>query len=194
MWGRICRFLLLKAQRRGWYSLHLSWLNCWLVFFLLPTHQQPGPVHGYVARICVESTIYQEFGVSSVWRRRKKKRLSGFRLSLPLTPQPVTDEFELQEQDVWGPRLWCRAVTPFHCHLPVLLILSEIQNGSTAGPVLVWSVEEPKRQIAARLADRVLTRAEGLVCCLFWLCLFMNMVQQNWGKTRPRTKNCPVIA
>lgn len=102
-----------------------------------------------------------EYDLSGVWgfkcleAKKKKKRLSGFRLSLPLTPQPVTDEFELQEQDVWGPRLWCRAVTPFHCHLPVLLILSEIQNGSTAGPVLVWSVEEPKRQIAARLADCV---------------------------------------
>ena len=33
----------------------------------------------------------------------KEKHLSGFRLSLPLTPQPLTDEFELQEQDVWGP-------------------------------------------------------------------------------------------
>lgn len=163
-------------------------------FFPAPHPSTAGPMRRYMARICVESPIYQQFGVSSVWRRKKKKLLSGFRLSLPLTPQPVTDEFELQEQDVWGPGLWCRAVTPFHCHLPVLLILSEIQNGSTVGPVLVLSAEEPKRQIAARLAARVSTRAEGLVCCLFWLCLFMNMVQQNWRKTRPRNKNCPVIA
>ena len=102
--------------------------------------------------MCGESDLSAVWGFKCL-EEKKKKLLSGFRLSLPLTPQPVTDEFELQEQDVWGPGLWCRAVTPFHCHLPVLLILSEIQNGSTVGPVLVLSAEEPKRQIAARLAQ-----------------------------------------
>lgn len=125
-------------------------------FFSAPHPSTAGArawIHG--PDMCGEYDLSGVWGFKCLEAKKKKKRLSGFRLSLPLTPQPVTDEFELQEQDVWGPRLWCRAVTPFHCHLPVLLILSEIQNGSTAGPVLVWSVEEPKRQIAARLADCV---------------------------------------